>query len=175
MKIDFGNHDTQTPSLLNQYMDHLKLKEQFYSFDYHNVHFLALSTEMSYEVGSGQYNFTINDLTQAKSNSNLQRIVVYSHRPIYASSILDPKPELPTLKYMYHPLFEKCCDVDLILQAHNHVYERSKPLTYNIHNSAIPIVTNEDANTYFAPKCQYLLLGYRLYNPYSLPQKAIIV
>jgi hypothetical protein len=46
MKITIGNHDDETTLLLNQYMSHFNLTRQFYSFNYQNVHFTVISTEL---------------------------------------------------------------------------------------------------------------------------------
>ena len=47
LKIAIGNHDDTSSSLLNQYMNHFGLSKQFYSFDYQNVHFVVMSTEVT--------------------------------------------------------------------------------------------------------------------------------
>ena len=65
MKITIGNHDDTSSSLLNQYMNHFGLSKQFYSFDYQNVHFVVMSTELTSSAGSEQYNFVNNDLLKA--------------------------------------------------------------------------------------------------------------
>ena len=56
-KIVFGNHEDP-----DDYMDFFGLKEQYYSFNYKNMHFLALSTETDYDDESEQYQFAIKDL-----------------------------------------------------------------------------------------------------------------
>jgi phosphodiesterase/alkaline phosphatase D-like protein len=54
-KIIIGNHETQPLSLLNRYMSHFNLTKQYYSFDYQNVHFIAMSTELPWtEFGTVQ-------------------------------------------------------------------------------------------------------------------------
>ena len=50
IKISFGNHEFEDKSLLKQYMEYSKLEKQYYSFDYKNVHFIAMSTEAPYEI-----------------------------------------------------------------------------------------------------------------------------
>jgi hypothetical protein len=49
-KIAMGNHEDA-----EDYMDFFGLKEQYYSFNYKNMHFLALSTETDYDDDSEQY------------------------------------------------------------------------------------------------------------------------
>jgi hypothetical protein len=46
MKISIGNHDDD--QFLTEYMNHFGLTKEYYSFDYQNVHFIALATESGY-------------------------------------------------------------------------------------------------------------------------------
>lgn len=55
--IAIGNHETDSSKKLQDYTDYFGLKEQYYSFNYENVHFTVISTEIPYEEGSEQYNF----------------------------------------------------------------------------------------------------------------------
>ena len=56
------------------------------------------------------------------------------------------------LRDVYHPLFVKY-NVDLVLQAHNHNYQRSYPIIYNNTNSENPIITDtNNNNNYYDPK-----------------------
>jgi Calcineurin-like phosphoesterase len=162
MKITIGNHDDETTALLNQYMSHFNLTKQFYSFNYQNVHFTVISTELIRNNSEGieltrneseaneQYEFVNADLASAASDPNIDWIVVYYHKEAYTSPYITSVKEeeirtaLNRLRDAYHPLFEKY-DVDLVLQAHNHNYERSYPIKYNNANSSVPIIT--DANT----------------------------
>ena len=43
MKIAIGNHEVEEESKLTQYMEHFGLSNQYYSFDYQNVHFTVMS------------------------------------------------------------------------------------------------------------------------------------
>ena len=54
-KIALGNHDTEN-KLLQAYMDEFKLEKQYYSFNYRNVHFVALSTELNKDQVKQQFN-----------------------------------------------------------------------------------------------------------------------
>jgi glucose/arabinose dehydrogenase/predicted MPP superfamily phosphohydrolase len=160
MKIAIGNHDDkayvdgiEVPSneRLEEYMNQFNLTEQFYSFDYHNVHFLAISTEDSYEKNSMQYRFVQNDLKNAASNNNTNWIVVFYHRVAYTSpgmvgSVVD-------FRDTYHPLFDKY-GVDIVLQAHTHNYQRSFPISYNTGNSSNPIIKDHAISNYNDPNGQ---------------------
>ena len=81
MKISIGNHDDEPSTLLNQYLNHFGLSRQYYSFNYQNAHFLVLSTEMT--TSSSMYDFAKNDLAQAASNTGIQWIIIYMHKPMY--------------------------------------------------------------------------------------------
>ncbi len=58
-KIAMGNHELDSSKLLRNYMEFFGLEKQYYSFNYKNIHFLALSTETDYDKDSEQYEFAI--------------------------------------------------------------------------------------------------------------------
>jgi hypothetical protein len=160
MKITIGNHDDETTSLLNQYMSHFNLTKQFYSFNYQNVHFTVISTELLKDSeGNEQYEFVNTDLASAASDPNIDWIVVYYHTEAYTSPwVAIPNGHnvhtgLNRLRDAYHPLFEKY-DVDLVLQGDNHNYQRSYPIKYNNANSSVPIITDPHTNNYSNPEGQ---------------------
>lgn len=142
LKVVVGNHDTEG-SFLRSLMDKFKLADQYYSFDYRNTHFLALSSELNSGKDAGQLRFADNDLNKARSNVSIDWIVVYFHRPIYSGSGVD----YPGMRDMYHPLFDKY-DVDLVLQGHAHNYQRSYPLEYNEIKPARPLITEHEQSQY---------------------------
>ena len=151
--IAIGNHDTD-PSMLKEYMDFFGLKGQYYSFNYQNVHFIVMSTELPYEDGSEQYNFVNNDLSKVSLNPDIDWIVVDYHSLAYTSpaNIGKGNSAEKELRDIYHPLFIKY-NVDLVLQAHNHNYQRSYPIIYNNTNSENPIITDtNNNNNYYDPK-----------------------
>ena len=59
-KISLGNHDTEG-KLLQAYMDEFELEKQYYSFNYLNAHFIALSTELDNSEQAEQLEFVRND------------------------------------------------------------------------------------------------------------------
>jgi len=124
-KISLGNHDTGG-KLLQAYMDEFELEKQFYSFNYLNAHFIALSTELDKSDQLEQLEFVRNDLLRTKSNTNIDWTIIFFHRPFYSATV----SEFATMTKTYHPIFEKF-GVDLVLQGHSHNYQRTYPLLFN--------------------------------------------
>jgi predicted phosphodiesterase len=147
MNIAIGNHDNKSSSLLYQYMSHFSLSKEYYSFDYQNAHFVVLSTELT--NSSSQYDFVKSDLAKAASNSNIDWIIVYMHKPMYTS--LSFHTGESAMRDKYHPLFDQY-GVDLVLYGHNHAYERSYPMKYHQANPSIPIITNRSNGSYNDPQ-----------------------
>ena len=145
-KIVFGNHEED---LEDDYMNFFGLNEQYYSFNYKNIHFLALSTEDDYDDDSGQYEFAIRDLEKYSKDPFIDWIVVFYHYHIYGSG--SSLPEDKDFRETYHPLFDKY-KVDLALQGHLHVYERTYPITFNDDDEDEPIVQDNTQNIYKNPK-----------------------
>jgi hypothetical protein len=155
MKIAIGNHEIEEESILTEYMNRFGLTSQYYSFDYQNVHFIALATEseyldMSKDKAKEQLAFVTRDLEKASSNRNIDWIIPFFHRMMYyeeheSCSIVGEHDN--SLVDIYHPLFEKY-GVHLVLQAHSHTYERTYPLKTNAENGEDPIVTSKDSSNY---------------------------
>ncbi|MGI0032912.1 MAG: metallophosphoesterase [Nitrososphaeraceae archaeon] len=145
-RIVRGDHDNDFR--MSQYMQHFNMSKEFYSFNNGNIHFLIMSTEIPYELGSEQYEFIKSDLENASTNSTIDWIITAYHQPAYISQN-DCKGCSPrvTLRELYHPLFDKY-NVDLVLQAHNHNYERSYPILYNSKDSENPLIVNSNKNSY---------------------------
>lgn len=158
---DTDSNETRSSSRFSDFVRHFDLKSPFYSFDYKNVHFLAMSTGKNlfipYAIGSEQYNFIENDLRNAANNSDIDWTIVYGYRPLYTSPTIHPSNEI--LRETYAPLFEKY-GVDLVIASHNHNYQRSYPLIYNVEHSKQPIIKDVNASYYSMPGVPiYIVVG----------------
>jgi hypothetical protein len=87
-------------------------------------------------------------LTKLSDNTNIDWIVVYYHRQMY--TIPSDNRANSTLRDTYHPLFEQY-GVDLVLQGHNHNYQRTYPIKFNSENPRHPIETSTNTTTYTDP------------------------
>jgi hypothetical protein len=147
VKLVFGDHDlTKKMVKYSDYMNYFNMIKPFYSFNYQNVHFLAMATAKNsiipYQNGSEQYNYVQDDLMNAHNNKSIDWIIVYSFRPFYSSvTSHSGQRELPDT---YHRLFDKY-GVDMVLQAHSHNYQRTFPLRYN-ETSYLPLFHPEIVN-----------------------------
>lgn len=159
-KIVIGEHDfdPSNKTRLQDYVNKFNLTNPYYSFNYKNVHFLAISSVIPFSNQSLQYKllrdesqqeqFVSNDLYYASQNKSINWIVVYVYEPMYTSPTLHPSNKV--MRDMYHPLFDQY-GVDLVLQAHNHNYQRSYPLRFNQTNSSTPIITDRNNSVYVNP------------------------
>ena len=143
-KIALGNHDTLNQKL-QAYIDEFKLENQYYSFNYHNVHFIALSTELNKNQEKEQLKFVKNDLLETKANKNTDWIIVFFHKPFYSSN-----SDITNMRKNYHPLFEDL-GVDLVIQGHSHNYQRTYPLLYNEARNSQPIIADKEQSQYEDP------------------------
>ena len=166
-----GNHDTQDQSVYSQLFG--QSDSWFYSFDKQGVHFVAMNSEEAFGPGSSQYKFINQDLQSASGRSDVNWIIVYLHQPMYTSpSHHDP---VSSLRDAYHPLFDKY-DVDLVLQGHNHNYQRSFPIAYNSKDPSQPIVTSNENSVYNDPAGQiYAEVGTGGQDSYSLDGRSSFI
>jgi len=126
-----------------EYLAYYDIESVFYSFDFENVHFVTISAEQSYSKGSEQYNFLKSDLANTDLDENIDWIIFWLHKPIYYSNSQNGHTDLIVL----HKLLDQY-DVDLVLQADFHAYERSKPIASD------GIIMDHSKCSYIDPKGQ---------------------
>ncbi|MGZ5551207.1 MAG: metallophosphoesterase [Nitrososphaeraceae archaeon] len=218
IKIAIGNHEDEeekakggSKELKDSLLKHYNLQNSYYSFDYRNIHFLVLDTQLEFSfdvfkmleeeeekarieetsnnkddesnkpeakyyattlkdlltkynikgeippyhlindevivedvpLNTEQYKFAAKDLEKANNNSSIDWIFVMFHKPFYSS--LTSHMQEYIMREKYQPVFDKY-GVDLVLQGHNHLYDRTLPLRFNPQNISKPIV-DESNNT----------------------------
>ena len=228
-KIAIGNHEDEeekantgsSKELKESLLDHYNLQNSYYSFDYGNVHFLVLDTQLEFSlnvfkiveeeekelleemnnkknsdesdnkpdtkyysttlkdlltkynikgeippyhlintevivedipVETEQYKFAVNDLENANNNSSIDWIIVAFHKPIYSS--LTSHIQEYIMREKYQPVFDNY-GVDIVLQGHNHLYDRTLPLKFNPNNISNPIIdesNNRITNKFLNPE-----------------------
>ncbi len=120
-----GNHEVNSPRFYQQFAlphrDGSADAETYASWDYGNVHFLSLNTEIAYGAGSAQYQWMEADLARAAADPRVRWIVAVFHRPPYSSGSHGSEVGV---REAWSPLFEKY-GVSLVFNGHDHHYERS--------------------------------------------------
>ena len=121
--------DAEENEFRDEFLEYHNLTNNYYSFDYENIHILAISTEMREDMSKDeiQMDFIKNDLEIAAKNSDTDWIIVFMHHPMYSSrdsgSYLSLRNEL-------QPIFDNF-QVDLVLSGHKHAYERTNSLMFD--------------------------------------------
>ena len=221
IKIAIGNHEDEeekakggSKELKDSLLKHYNLQNSYYSFDYRNIHFLVLDTQLEFSfdvfkileeeeekarieetsnnkddesnkpeakyyattlkdlltkynikgeippyhlindevivedvpLNTEQYKFAAKDLEKANNNSSIDWIFVMFHKPFYSS--LTSHFQEYIMREKYHPVFDKY-GVDIVLQGHNHIYDRTLPLQFNSNNSSNPIVDKSNNTNKF--------------------------
>ena len=107
--------------------------EAYYSFDYGNIHFIALDAyDTNRNVGAAMYNWCLADI----QNTTQEWIVAFWHHPPYTKGSHDSDSEsnLIDMRQNFLPMLESN-GVDLVLGGHSHSYERSYFLNGHYGNS----------------------------------------
>jgi hypothetical protein len=107
------------------------LKDQTYSFNYGNIHFIALDTQAIEEAIAGQTDvdklqteWLISDLEANAAAGNTDWTIIFMHKPFYCTRGVKSND---ALKQAYLPIFDKY-HVDVVLDAHDHAYSRTYPM-----------------------------------------------
>ena len=137
-----GNHEGNGPNTVAflRNPESESKSQQYYSFDYGDLHVLVLNTEIDLKPGSPQYEFAKEDLTAAATSWK----IVVSHSPAYCAG---GHGEDTAMVRMTKELFEPN-HVDLVLSGHSHFYQHN--LVNGIHHLVIgsvgaPLYTPEKA------------------------------
>lgn len=161
-----GNHESwcRNPLCASQTANFTTFKEKFrmpgnesgsttnmfYSFDYYNIHFIAIDTENDYPGSPPidpspspkqlqqyylQANWLTQDLTAAVANrKNVPWIIMFGHRPIYSPTEQNngvPNGYAASVQAFFEP-YMKNYSVDLYLSGHVHSYARTYPVYNNV-------------------------------------------
>ena len=127
-----GNHDARTQQV---YFDAFTLPtnaeaggvasgtENYYSFDYANIHFVVLDSQLSDRSSNGAM---LQWLEQDLSSTLQEWIIAFWHHPPYTkgSHDSDRESQLIDMRENALPILEQY-GVDLVLTGHSHSYERS--------------------------------------------------
>ncbi|KAF6022167.1 hypothetical protein EB796_019521 [Bugula neritina] len=115
----------------------IPLHRMWYSFHMGLVHFISYSTEVYYTYNqmyvSAQYKWLTEELQEANRNRDTRPwVIVFGHRPMYCSNFNNDdctknRSQLRMEPHNLERLFHEQ-GVDLIIQAHEHSYERLYPL-----------------------------------------------
>jgi hypothetical protein len=100
--------------------------ENYYSYDYGNIHFIILDSEISNRTPTGaMYQWLQQDL-QSSSASQADWMVVYFHHSPYTccDHNADTENKHPQMRHTFMNLLEQY-GVDISLSGHSHNYERS--------------------------------------------------
>ena len=139
-------------------------KEEYYSYDIGNIHFLALdaygeeANKRIYDAGSAQAAWVVNDLA-----ANTKKwTVAYWHHPPYTmgSHNSDSEGELISMRSNFISILENA-GVDLIICGHSHDYERSYLIKghYGLEatfNAGTHAVSTSDAKYISNATCPYV-------------------
>lgn len=176
-----GNHEAAAYDFTSRY--HFPYAEGqdlstggYYSFDYHNIHFVALNTNDSCAdaqnlrgLSTTQLHWLENDLKQAQ---DAPWKIVMLHKGLYdagghCSNLEGTDGDIALIREQLTPLFDQY-EVDLVLQGHDHLYSRSYPITSSRRNGAFYPQTKDETKV-------TVTQGDQSYDVYQDPSGSIYV
>jgi len=148
-----GNHEgwTQNTMAFLQAPESNSGKQEYYSFDYGDIHFLVLSTQHKCKKGTPQYDFIIDDLSKTDKKFK----IVCFHESAYCEG---GHGENKMMKAVSQELFEKY-KVDVVITGHSHFYQHN--LVAGIHHLT---VAGGGAPLYTPGKASYTVKSAKKYH-----------
>jgi|GEM_PF-354835 len=168
-----GNHEKEK----NSYIEHFDIKAAtgsdtttgaYYSYDYSNAHFLVLnnnenSTEYA-DFSTAQIEWMKADVAAAKAAGS-KWIIAIMHKGPYTTSNHATDPDIMGangIRTKIAPIMDNL-GIDLVLQGHDHIYARSKPIkadstadnaykiTETFNGQNVEYTVNPDGTIYLIP------------------------
>ncbi len=138
--------------------------ERYYSFDYGNIHFVALDTQTM--VNSVYPDAMLSWLEGDLTANTRQWVVAFFHKPPYSHGqhSSDKDADLTQVRTQIVPVLERH-GVDLVLSGHSHAYERSRLL----HGHYGPSTEFGDGSLYVVRAGDGRIAGT---GPYAKPDRA---
>lgn len=98
--------------------------KRYYSFDYANIHFISLDSQVASRAASGPMATWLKSDLEANTN---HWIIAFFHHPPYTKGSHDSDTEIQHIEMRENivPLLE-AHGVDMVFGGHSHIYERSK-------------------------------------------------
>ena len=148
-----GNHEGNGPNTeaFLQNPASASKSQQYYSFEYGDLHVLVLNTELDISPGSPQYDFAKEDLAAAATSWK----IVVSHKPAYCAG---GHGEDTAMIRMTKEIFEPN-HVDMVISGHSHFYQHN--VVNGIHHL---IIGSAGAPLYDPEKASYTLVSVKDYN-----------
>jgi 3',5'-cyclic AMP phosphodiesterase CpdA len=163
-----GNHDIGNSCFIDHFNLNTKNEDTstgaYYSLDYSNAHFVVLNTNENSgeyaEFSAAQIDWMKTDISAAKE-AGATWIIVVMHMGPYSTSEHSSDANVIATRKKVAPLFSEL-GVDLVLQGHDHVYARSKPIsegmaqqenskTEDYQGNSINYMVNPEGTIYMTP------------------------
>lgn len=128
-----GNHDAKgTSTFLNNFESPTANGQSlYYAVKYANTIFITLNSEDP--SNTAQFNWLKTTLDDANADTHIKWKIISFHRPFY--TVGNHAGEMNNQFSTWWKAFDDY-GVDLILNGHDHMYERSKPINRNVSTSA---------------------------------------
>ena len=148
-----GNHEkwSQNTKAFTQAPESPSGTQEYYSFDYGDMHVLVLNNEVDYGEGSPQYLYAQRDLS---STSKPWKIVI-NHRPAYCAG---GHGEDTKMIAMSEKIFEPN-HVDVVMNGHSHFFQHN--LVHGIHHM---VLGSAGAPLYILSTAPYVVKSVRDYS-----------
>ena len=152
-----GNHDGYDSGLNgSSYFDYFAGQptgdrfDGFYSYTLGNWHIIALNSNIAVGPGSPQYTWLARDLVE-NSQSAAKCALAYWHHPLFTSGPSAGSNQL--MRPIWNLLFDR--GVDVVVNGHDHLYERFFPQTPDALRSANAGITEYVVGTGGAPLYEF--------------------
>ena len=139
----YGNHEYSESGGTAPYKTFFGHSKTYFTFQFQNIFFLVIDTNIDIDSGSTQYNFISSELTRVANDSTITWKVAIMHHPWYGSGSDHPYNEFGQ-RATFHTLFTTH-HVNFVCTGHNHNFQRTHQIAYNPSSSSSPTIVDSSS------------------------------
>jgi len=151
-----GNHENEAARFYGAFAmpGEGNYAETYSSFNVGNTHFVLIDDQPIAALEGSEHGQAIlkwldEDLARAdKNRASVPFIFVVNHRGLYTTSLHARDGEVRVLRRLMAPLFDKH-HVDVVLNGHDHCFERTKPIKAGADPAGDPVIMPEGQGTVY--------------------------
>jgi hypothetical protein len=136
----YGNHEYEESGGITPYKTFFGHSLTYFTFQYQNIFFLVIDTNISLGSGSAQHNFITNELARVANDSTIKWKIAVMHHPWFGADS-DHSYNDDNQVQAYHTLFVNN-GVNFVVVGHNHNWQRTHQVAYNSSDPESPTVVD---------------------------------
>ena len=140
MESAYGNHEYSESGGVNPYKTFFGHSLTYFTFQFQNIFFLVIDTNINCDPGSNQHDFIVDELARVANDNTITWKIAVMHHPWFGSNSDHSYNEFDQVD-AFHELFQNN-KVSFVVVGHNHNWQRTHMVAFNESNPESPTIVD---------------------------------